>query len=83
MSKCLTCSGTPFNWQDVQQIKQGMTTRQVTDILGQPYSTTSAGNRVTDTWVEVNGLTMKSKSVEITFVNGKVYKVPVVPSGSN
>lgn len=73
------CAGTPVKWNDARQIKQGMTTQEVSLVMGQPYSVRAQGDTVRYIWVEVNPLTMATKSLSVDFVDGRVVKVPPIP----
>ena len=45
-----SCAGTPFKWEDVDKIKNGMSEAELVSILGKPYSRTQTGNTVILTW---------------------------------
>lgn len=75
------CAGTPFSWASARQVKLGMTTKQVLDILGEP---TSAAWRDNNTqvfvWVDSNAFT-GVKSFSVFFTDRKVSSVPPIPDG--
>ncbi|TDR82208.1 hypothetical protein [Paludibacterium purpuratum] len=73
------CAGTPFKWGSARQIKSGMTPTEVTQIMGAPYSVTASGEKLIYTWVDVNSLTMSTKSLAVVFIDGKVKQAPVIP----
>ena len=66
------CAGTPFRWQDVDRVHDGMTEPQVVAILGPPDSRSQVNNRLTLVWVHVNPLTTRVRSVGFTLVDGRV-----------
>ena len=49
---CAT-GGRYFNWQQVQQLRPGMTERQVVGVMGSPYSTAVRDDEDIFTWVWV------------------------------
>jgi hypothetical protein len=49
------CAGTPFTWENVAQVKPGMTEAEVVAILGPPYSRTQAGSVSILTWSFASG----------------------------
>lgn len=73
------CAGTPIKWDDARRIKPGMTTQEVSSFMGQPYSVKAQGEIVRYIWVEVNPLTMATKSLSVDFVGGRVAKAPPIP----
>lgn len=72
------CAGTAFKWSDARQLQAGMTTAEVTRIMGKPYSVTAAGEKLIYTWVEVSPFG-GTKSLAIVFLDGKVAKAPQIP----
>lgn len=73
------CAGTPFEWSKARQVKDGMATQEVSELLGKPYSVSATGGVVRYVWVYVNGLTYGTRSLSIDFVDGRVVKVPFIP----
>jgi hypothetical protein len=66
------CAGTPFRWQDVDRVHDGMTEPQVVAILGPPDSRSQHGNRLALGWAHVNPITTRIRSVGFTLVDGLV-----------
>ncbi|WP_444901479.1 hypothetical protein ACJJIG_18605 [Microbulbifer sp. SSSA007] len=73
------CAGTKFEFQKARQIEVGMTEAQLTEMMGSPYSVTARGEDQIWVWVEVNPITMASKSVSFILRDGKVREVPKIP----
>lgn len=73
------CAGTPFRWQDVDRVHDGMSEPQVVAILGPPDSRSQVGNRLALVWVHVNPITTRIRSVGFTLVDGRV--VGAITSG--
>ena len=69
-------AGTPFRWDDARHLKKGMTTEEVYQIMGTPYSVVATGDIVRCVWVYVDGITFANKSLSIDFKDGKAVKVP-------
>jgi len=78
---CAT-GGRYFNWQQVQQLRPGMTERQVISIMGSPYSTAVRDDEDIFTWVWVVvgpvGVDT-SRSVALKFRDGRLEAVPRIP----
>ena len=77
LTACAT--GTPFKWADARKVEKGMTTTQVTSILGAPMQVSTANGLLTYVWVSVDSLTFASKSLRIDFKDGKAIGVPDIP----
>ncbi|RYF76819.1 MAG: outer membrane protein assembly factor BamE [Comamonadaceae bacterium] len=75
------CAGTAFDWENARKLQLGMTEKEVTDLMGAPYSVRSV-NDGTQTWVWsfANGMTGSSRVVSAVFRDGKVITVPSVPA---
>ena len=76
------CAGSDnINWDNVRQLKIGMTEKEVTAELGSPYSVTakSDGTQIW-VWVNVNLLMGGTKSVSVIMKDGKAIQVPIVPA---
>lgn len=73
------CAGTPFKWDDARQIKEGMTTNEVTALVGAPNNVTSQGDSLIYVWVYVSSFT-GSRTLSVIFKDGKVTKAPPVPA---
>ena len=69
---CAHSLGTNFKWEDVDNVKNGMTESQVISIFGKPYSRSQTGNKSKLKWVYVEGSTMATKAVAFKFEDGKV-----------
>ncbi|WP_162788092.1 hypothetical protein [Chromobacterium haemolyticum] len=72
------CAGTPFKWDSARQIKQGMTTEEVTKLMGAPYSVVSREGVIRYIWVDV-GAFSGSKSVAVDFKDGRAVSAPPIP----
>ncbi len=77
----LGCAGTPFSWESARQVKLGMTTKQVVEIMGQPTTASWRDNNTqVYVWVDSNAFTgMKTFSVH--FTDRKATSVPPIPDG--
>jgi outer membrane protein assembly factor BamE (lipoprotein component of BamABCDE complex) len=66
--------GTNFKWEDVDNVKNGMTESQVISIFGKPYSRSQTGNKSKLRWVYVDASTINldTKAVTFKFEDGKV-----------
>lgn len=73
------CAGTPFKWSEARQVKEGMTTTEVSGLLGKPYSVAATGGVVRYVWVYVNGFSYGTRSLAIDFLDGRVVKAPPIP----
>ena len=74
-------AGTPFKWDNARQLKKGMTTEEVYQIMGTPYRVVATDDIVRCVWVYVDGITFANKSLSIDFKDGKVAQVPPIPEG--
>lgn len=75
------CAGTPFSWDKARQVKLGMTTQQVIDIMGQPTSATWRDNNTqVFVWIDSNAFT-GVKSFSVFFTDRKASSVPPIPDG--
>ncbi|BAW23990.1 MULTISPECIES: outer membrane protein assembly factor BamE [Pseudomonas] len=73
------CAGTPFTFGQASQVKVGMTEDQLYEIMGNPYMVVSQedGQR----WVYSHATAFSgAKSVSFETKDGKVSKVPYIPS---
>ena len=74
------CAGTNFKWADARQIKQGMTKSEVVQLVGKPTSVANVGDETIYVWVNVNGLTGKTKTLRINFdKNDRAVTTPTIP----
>lgn len=77
----LGCAGTPFSWDRAREVKLGMTTKQVIDIMGQPTTASWRDNNTqVFVWVDVNAFT-GTKSFSVHFTDRKATSVPPIPDG--
>jgi hypothetical protein len=56
-----------------------MTTKDVTALIGPPYSITASDDVLRYIWVEVSMLDYSSKTLRIDFRDSKVVKAPPIP----
>ncbi|MFV5212809.1 hypothetical protein ACLIIZ_03660 [Azonexus caeni] len=73
------CAGTPFKWSEARQIRAGMTTAEVTALVGPPTRVDAQGDVVRYVWVFVNGLTYSTRSLRVDFQNGRATQAPPIP----
>jgi len=73
------CAGTSFKWDSARQIKSGMTTQEVTALMGAPNNVSAVGSTVRYVWVDVNLLNGSTKTLAVDFVDGRVQKAPPIP----
>jgi len=76
------CAGTRFSFDQARQIKVGMTTNQVEQIMGNPYTVATSQNTTIWCYSYATGLG-NSKSVSFIIVDGKVSQVPTIPASFN
>lgn len=74
------CAGTPFKWDDARQIKEGMTAGEVTSLVGTPNSVHAQNDTLIYVWVYVNSFS-GTRTLTVTFRNGKVISAPPIPEG--
>ena len=73
------CAGTAFKWDDARKISPGMTTAEVTNLMGQPNTVRSVGDVLIYVWVHVNMLNGTTRTLRVDFKDGKVISAPPVP----
>ena len=73
------CAGTPFKWDDARKVKTGMTTTEVTQIIGSPSSVTSRDGILIYVWVYVDMYFSGTKSLRIDFKDNRVIAPPPIP----
>ncbi|OVE46688.1 outer membrane protein assembly factor BamE domain-containing protein [Chromobacterium violaceum] len=73
------CAGTSFKWDSARQIKPGMTTQEVTALMGTPNNVSSISGAIRYVWTDVNLLSGTTKTLAVDFVDGKVQKAPPIP----
>lgn len=72
------CAGTPFKWDDARKIKGGMSTQEVTTLVGTPNAVRSEGDVVRYVWVYVSSFE-GTRTLVIDFRDDKVVKAPPIP----
>lgn len=78
MTLLSACAGPQFKWADARKIKTGMTTDEVTQIMGEPNAIFSQDGKLLYTWSSV-GMCKGSRAVRIEFKDDKVTDAPAVP----
>lgn len=73
------CAGTSFKWSDARKIKAGMTTDEVTQLLGEPNGIVSRDGVLIYSWSSVS-LSSGSRAIRIEFKDNKVTDTPAVPN---
>ncbi|MBI4997835.1 MAG: outer membrane protein assembly factor BamE [Rhodocyclales bacterium] len=73
------CAGTQFRWDDARKISAGMSTRDVTNLMGTPTAVKAQGDIVRYVWVDVNMMTGTTKTLTVDFKDGKAIKAPPIP----
>lgn len=79
LASLAACAGTPFTFGQASQVKVGMTEEQLYEIMGNPYMAVSRedGQQLIYTHATAFG---GAKSVSFETKDGKVSKVPYIPS---
>ena len=72
------CAGTPFKWDDARKIKAGMSTQEVTAIVGTPNTVKAQGEILRYVWVYVNSFE-GTRTLVVDFKDGKAIKAPPIP----
>ena len=72
------CAGNQIKWGDARKIKSGMTTEEVTQILGEPNGIYSRDGKLIYSWYSVS-LNNGSRGIRIEFKDNKVTDAPAVP----
>jgi outer membrane protein assembly factor BamE (lipoprotein component of BamABCDE complex) len=73
------CAGTRFSFANARQVKVGMTTAEMQDLMGRPYSVTTRGDNEIWIWSQANGFTGSHSAVSFTVKDGVVIGVPRIP----
>lgn len=73
------CAGTSFKWDDARKITPGMTTTEVTQLIGPPNNVTSRDGIVIYLWVYVNSLSGKTRTLRVDFKDNKAMGAPPIP----
>jgi outer membrane protein assembly factor BamE (lipoprotein component of BamABCDE complex) len=74
------CAGTPFKWESVRSLKEGMTQEEVASVMGEPYSVTASGEKTVWTWSYANGMSGSNRAASVVFVGGRLVQPAGVPS---
>lgn len=72
------CAGTPFKWDDARKIKEGMSTQEVSALVGTPNSVRAQDDVLRYVWVYVNSLE-GTRTLVVDFKDDKVIKAPPIP----
>jgi hypothetical protein len=73
-------SAPKMTWKNARLIQAGMTTNEVTQLIGKPYSVIAVSEtKQRRVWVSLEGFTYATKSLSIDFENGKVIAPPPIP----
>lgn len=73
------CAGTPFKWEDVKRLKEGMSPQEVQAIMGAPYMVTANGRETKWVWSYSNGMTGRTKAASVIFIDGILVRPNEVP----
>jgi len=73
------CAGTPFTFGQASQVKVGMTEDQLYEIMGNPYMVVSQEDGQRFIYTHATAFS-GAKSVSFDTKDGKVTKVPYIPS---
>lgn len=73
------CAGTSFKWSDARKITPGMTTQEVTQLMGAPNNVTSRDGVLIYVWVDVNMLSGSSRTLRVDFKDNKAITAPPIP----
>lgn len=79
MATLTACAGTPFEWNSARQIQTGMTTEEVTKLVGTPNNVSAQGDTVRYVWVYVSSFS-GSRTLAIDFKDNKVIQAPPIPA---
>jgi len=72
------CAGSQIKWSEARKIKSGMTTEEVTRILGEPNGIFSRDGKLIYNLYSVS-LLSGSRGIRIEFKDNKVTDAPAVP----
>jgi outer membrane protein assembly factor BamE (lipoprotein component of BamABCDE complex) len=73
------CAGTRFSWDAARQIRAGMSTAQVKELMGTPNNVRSTSEALIYVWVYVNTLASTTRTLRVDFRDDKVIQAPVIP----
>jgi phage tail sheath protein FI len=72
--------GSKVDFAAARTLKKGMTTQEVTTVLGKPYHVSSRGDGVQIyQWVSVNLLLGQNSNMSVIFKDGIATSVPEIP----
>jgi outer membrane protein assembly factor BamE (lipoprotein component of BamABCDE complex) len=74
------CAGSPFSWQSARQIQPGMTTAEVSQLVGTPNTVKAQGDVLTYVWVYVNTMFGTTRTLRVDFKDGKAISAPPIPA---
>lgn len=77
-----SCAGTSFKWDQARQVREGMTEKELTAVMGTPYQVrVDANGQQLWQWIYVDlyGLTGGTRTLNITMKDGVVLKTPAIP----
>lgn len=72
------CAGTPFKWSQARQIRPGMSTAEVTQLVGAPNNVKAQGDVLTYVWVYVSSFS-GTRTLRVDFRDGKAISAPPIP----
>lgn len=76
------CAGTPFKWDQARLIKDGMSEKELSTIMGAPYQVKvdETGQQLWQ-WVQVDlyGISGGTRTLNVALKNGVVVKAPAIP----
>jgi len=72
------CAGTSFEWDQARQIKAGMTTDEVTKLVGKPTLVKSQDGGLRYVWTYISSFS-GIRTLVVDFKDGKVIKAPPIP----
>ena len=73
------CAGTPFKWSHARQIQPGMSTAEVTQLVGAPNTVKAQDDTLIYVWVYVNTLNGTTRTLRVDFRDGKAISAPPIP----
>lgn len=73
------CAGPQFKWGDAGKIKSGMSTEEVTQLMGEPNAISSRDGKLFYTWAS-RRMCKGSRAITVDFKDNKVTDAPAVPT---
>lgn len=73
------CAGPQFKWSDAGKIKSGMSSEEVTQIMGEPNAVASRDGKLFYTWAS-RRMCKGSRAVTIELKENKVTEAPAIPT---